>query len=339
MLSRLARYLLLANVIAQIGIVVTGGLVRLTGSGLGCPTWPQCVEGSYVPVLEQEMGIHPYIEFGNRTLTGLVGLTAVAVLVIAIDQVLKGRTRSLLLPGFASLLLVAVQAGIGGITVLTQLHPFTVSVHFMVSMLLIAASVFALIRLDSPDGPRRPTVRPEVRRLAWAVAATGFVVLCLGTVVTGSGPHSGDAQAPARYGFDPRTVSWLHADAVMIFVGLLIGLVVALRLVQAPRPLRRAAWWTVGVTAFQGVVGYAQYFLGLPEVLVLAHMLGAALLVVTLTGLVVHLGTRTPQREPSPAPAGAGLIEHHPGRPGLRGGPGPGQPVRAGGPPPATGGR
>lgn len=306
MLSRLARHLLLANIVAQIGIVVTGGLVRLTGSGLGCPTWPQCVAGSYVPVLEQEMGIHPYIEFGNRTLTGVVGLTAVAVLVIAVDQVLKGRTRSLLIAGFAPLLLVAAQAGIGGVTVLTQLHPFTVSLHFMVSMLLIAASVFALVRLDSPDGPLRPTVRPEVRRLTWALAAAGFVVLGLGTVVTGSGPHSGDAQAPARYGFDPRTVSWLHADAVMIFVGLLIGLVVALRLVRAPAPLWRAAWCTVAVTAFQGVIGYAQYFLGLPAPLVLAHMLGAALLAVTLTGLVVHLGTRTPHREPSLDLAGAG---------------------------------
>ena len=305
MLSRFARSLLLINVIAQIAIVVTGGLVRLTGSGLGCPTWPQCMEGSYTPVVHEEMGIHPYIEFGNRTLTGLVGVTAVAVLVIAVDQVLKGRAKSLLVPGFAPLLLVIAQAVIGGITVLTRLHPFTVSLHFMVSMLLIGASVFALVRLDSPDGPLRPTVRVEVRLLAWAVAALGLVVLGLGTVVTGSGPHSGDAEAPARYGFDPRTVSWLHADAVMVFVGLLIGLVVALRLVKAPAPLQKAAWWTVAVTAFQGVVGYVQYFLGLPAALVLGHMLGAALLAVTLTALVVRLGTRTPQSDVASEPTGA----------------------------------
>lgn len=161
-------------------------------------------------------------------------------------------------------------------------------------MVLIAVSVFARLRLDAPDGPLRPTVRGEVRALAWALSGVGLLVLCLGTVVTGSGPHSGDALTPARYGFDPRTVSWLHADAVMVFVGLLIGLVVAVRLVQAPAALNRAVWWTVAVTAFQGVVGYTQYFLGLPEVLVLAHMLGAALLVVTLTVLVLNLGTRAP---------------------------------------------
>lgn len=305
MLSPLARRLLLANVVAQIGIVVTGGLVRLTGSGLGCPTWPECVAGSYTPVVEQQMGIHPYIEFGNRTLTAVVGLTAIAVLVVAVDQVAKGRTKALLVPGAVPLALVAAQAAIGGVTVLTQLHPFTVSVHFMVSMFLIAASVFALVRLDSPDGPLRPTVRVEVRWLTWAVAAAGLVVLALGTVVTGSGPHSGDAEAPARYGFDPRTVSWLHADAVMIFVGLLVGLVVALRLVGAPAALQRATWVTVAITAFQGVVGYAQYFTGLPWLLVLAHMLGAALLVVGLTLMVVHLGTRRREAVTRPAPARA----------------------------------
>ena len=300
--------LLLINIVAQVGIVVTGGLVRLTGSGLGCPTWPQCVEGSYTPTVHQELGIHPYIEFGNRLLTGVVGITALAVLVIAVLQIRRGRPASLIAPGVIPFLLVAAQAVIGGITVLTQLHPITVSTHFVVSIVLIAASVFAYVRLDSPDGPLVPTVRSEVRWLAWATAALGFVVICLGTVVTGSGPHSGDAEAPARYGFDPRTVSWLHADAVMIFVGLLIGLLVALRLVHAPAALHRAAWWTLGVTAFQGVVGYAQYFLGLPEALVLAHMLGAALLAVTLTAVVIHLGSRgqQPQRRTEDALAQAG---------------------------------
>ena len=301
MLTPLARWLLLLNVIAQVGIVVTGGLVRLTGSGLGCPTWPQCMEGSYTPVVEPEMGIHPYIEFGNRTLTVVVGLTALAVLVIAIDQVLKGRTKSLLWAGFAPILLVAAQAVIGGITVLTSLHPITVSTHFMVSILLIAASVFACVRLDSPDGSLRPTVRREVRLLAWAVGAAGLLVLILGTVVTGSGPHSGDADAPARYGFDPRTVSWLHADVVMVFVGLLIGLVVAMRLVDAPARLQQAVWWTVAVTAVQGLIGYAQYFAGLPILLVLAHMLGAALLAITLTLVLLPLGTRTPAVDAAPA--------------------------------------
>lgn len=302
MLSPIARLLLVVNVIAQIGIVVTGGLVRLTGSGLGCPTWPQCVPGSYTPVVEQAMGIHPYIEFGNRTLTGVVGLTALAVLVIAVLQVRRGRPAHLLVPGSLPLLLVAAQAIIGGITVLTQLHPFTVSLHFLVSMLLIAVSVFALVRLDSPDGPLRHTVRGEVRALAWLTTGVGLVVLVLGTVVTGSGPHSGDADAPARYGFDPRTVSWLHADTVMVFVGLIVGLVITGRIVDAPTRFRRAVRWLVVLTIAQGLIGYAQYFLGLPEPLVIAHMLGAALLSVVLTLLVLGTGerntTRTPDRTP-----------------------------------------
>lgn len=308
MLSPLARRLLLINIVAQIGIVVTGGLVRLTGSGLGCPTWPQCMEGSYTPVVHAEMGIHPYIEFGNRTLTAVVGLTALAVLVIAIDQVLKGRTKSLLYAGFTPIMLVATQAVVGGITVLTSLHPIIVSIHFLVSILLIGASVFAYVRLDSPDGPLYPTVRREVQMLTWAVGATGLLVLILGTIVTGSGPHSGDAEAPARYGFDPRTVSWLHADVVMVFVGLLIGLVVAMRLVDAPAKFQRAVWWTVAVTAFQGVIGYAQYFLGLPILMVLAHMFGAALLGVTLTLVLIHLSTRTATGD---AAAQTELAGHH----------------------------
>lgn len=299
MLSPTARMLLVVNIVAQIGIVVTGGLVRLTGSGLGCPTWPQCVPGSYTPTVEQAMGIHPYIEFGNRTLTGVVGLTALAVLVIAFGQVRRGRPRQLLVVGGVPLLLVAAQAVIGGITVLTQLHPFTVSLHFLVSLLLIAASVFALVRLDAPDGPRRPAVRAEVRALAWITTAVGFVVLVLGTVVTGSGPHSGDADAPARYGFDPRTVSWLHADTVMVFVGLIVGLVVAARIVDAPAPFRGAVRWLVLLTALQAAVGYAQYFLGLPAWLVIAHMLGAALLAVVLTQLLTATGQRAPLGEPA----------------------------------------
>jgi cytochrome c oxidase assembly protein subunit 15 len=283
--------ILLANLVVEVLIVVTGGLVRLTGSGLGCPTWPECVPGSYVPVREQAEGFHRYIEFGNRTLTGAVGLAAVLV-VFAVWKWAGGR-RDLMVPAWLVLGGVVTQAVLGGVTVLTGLHPATVAAHFLVSMVLVAASAFIVFRAQEPPGARPLSVHPLVERLAWLACAVAGVVLLLGTVVTGSGPHSGDADEPARLGFDPRTISWLHADAVMLFIGLVIAVWVAARLSAADR---RApdAWRTVLlVTLAQGLIGYVQYLTGLPEVLVLAHMLLASLLVVALTAGVVRLRAST----------------------------------------------
>jgi cytochrome c oxidase assembly protein subunit 15 len=282
------RRLLLLNVIVEIGIVVTGGLVRLTGSGLGCPTWPQCVPGSYTPVVEQAQGYHKYIEFGNRTLTGVVGIVALLTL-IAVWRLNRPRLRVVAALPLAG---VALQAGLGGVTVLTKLHPTTVAAHFLVSMVLIAVSVLLYLRVHEGDGAPRLLVPVAVVRLAQLLTAVGAVVLVLGTVVTGSGPHSGDADEPARFALDPRTISWLHADMVLLFVGLLVGLLVALSLVKAPAVPRRRAWWVLGVTLAQGVIGYTQYATGLPEALVLFHMLGASLLTVTLTALLVGLRER-----------------------------------------------
>ncbi|MFP5345695.1 MAG: COX15/CtaA family protein [Actinomycetes bacterium] len=282
------RRILLLNVVAQVGIVLTGGLVRLTGSGLGCPTWPQCVPGSYTPVVHQAQGFHKYIEFGNRTLTSVVSITALLALVAAWRL---GRRR-LRLVAVLPLLGVALQAAIGGVTVLTGLNPATVALHFLVSMLLVAVSVLLLLRAQEGDARPRPVVPAPARHLAAVLAAVGAVVLVLGTVVTGSGPHSGDADTPARFPLDPRTVSWLHADLVLLFLGLLAGLLVALALVKAPAVVQRRARWVLGVALAQGLVGYVQYFTGLPEMLVLVHMLGASLLVVTLTALLVSLRRR-----------------------------------------------
>jgi cytochrome c oxidase assembly protein subunit 15 len=276
-----------ANLVLEVLIVVTGGLVRLTGSGLGCPTWPECVPGSYVPVREQAEGIHKFIEFGNRTLTGAVGFGALLVLYAVWKW--AGRRRDLMVPAWLVLGGVVTQAVLGGITVRTGLHPATVSAHFLVSMVLVATSAYIVFRAQEPPGDRPLVVHPVVERLAWATCAVASLVLLLGTVVTGSGPHSGDADEPARFGFDPRTISWLHADAVMLFIGLVIAVWVAARLSAADR---RApdAWRTVLlVTLAQGLIGYVQYLTGLPEVLVLAHMLLASLLVVALTAGVVRL--------------------------------------------------
>jgi len=278
---------LVANLVLEVLIVITGGLVRLTGSGLGCPSWPECVPGSYVPVREQAEGIHKYIEFGNRTLTGAVGIGAVLVLFAVWRW--AGRRRDLMVPAWFVLGGVVVQAVLGGITVRTGLHPATVSAHFLVSMGLVTASAYLVFRADEPPGPRQPAVHPLVTRLAWVACAVAAAVLTLGTVVTGSGPHSGDADEPARFGFDPRTISWLHADAVMLFIGLVVAVWLGARLTG--RTARAAdAWrWVLLVTLAQGLVGYVQYLSGLPEVLVLAHMLLASLLVVALTAGMVRL--------------------------------------------------
>jgi len=280
---RWLRFIFIANLVAQIGIVVTGGIVRLTGSGLGCPTWPECVEGSYVPTTRQEEAWHKYVEFGNRLLTFVLAALAIAAIVGALAwwrrQRRVGEARGAVL-ALAAIPIVgtAVQAVLGGITVLTGLNPWAVAAHFLVSMAIIAGCVMLVVRSGEPgDAPVERTVRPEVRWLARVLLAVTAVVVVLGVIVTGSGPHSGDADTEARFGVDPRTVAWLHADSVLLFLGLLIGLIVALRVTQAPPRCMKAAVTLLGVALAQGLVGYLQYFTGLPWVLVAVHMLGACL--------------------------------------------------------------
>ena len=290
------RRVLLVNLIVEIGIVVTGGLVRLSGSGLGCPTWPQCVPGSFTPVPHQEQGFHKLIEFGNRALTGVV-IVAALLVIVAVWRWAPGRRGWA--PGRPALLRIAVlplvgvmlQAVLGGITVLTGLNPAIVAAHFLASMVLVSISAYLLYRVSEGDLAPVALVRTEIRSLAWVTAALGAVILILGTVVTGSGPNSGDAKTP-RFGFDPRTISWLHADAVMLFVGLVVAVLLAVHLTSSdPRP--RQVWRAVlVVTLLQGLVGYTQYLTGLPEVLVMVHMLGASLLAVSLTYGVLSLRHR-----------------------------------------------
>jgi heme a synthase len=291
----LVRPILVANLVGEVVIVITGGVVRLTGSGLGCPTWPECVPGSFTPVPYQEEGIHKLIEFGNRTLTGVVGLLALAC-VWAVFTRMRQR-RPLLLVAVGLVAGVLVQAVVGGIAVRMTLSPVVVAFHFLLSMVMVALSTMLLRGSEdgwSPDGtavvePRELLVPRLLSTLAWVTAAVGAVVLVLGTVVTGSGPHSGDAVQPARTGFDPRSVAWLHADVVMLFVGLVVAVLVAVWLTSSSD--RAKATWrgVLVVTLLQGAIGYAQYFTGLPEVLVALHMFGACLLVVTLTLGVMNL--------------------------------------------------
>lgn len=294
------RGVFIANLVAQMAIVVTGAVVRVTGSGLGCPTWPECVEGSYTPTARQEEEWHKYVEFGNRLLTFALVILAVAAIVAAIIDH-RRRSRLSLPPRRTIFVLAAIpfigtfaQAALGGVTVLTGLHPATVSAHFLLSMAIIAACVALVARsADLGDSPAVMLIRRELRLLTWGIVAISGLVVVLGVLVTGSGPHSGDAQSENRFSFDPRTLSWLHADVVLLFLGLLAALLLALRLTDAPSRCRRAAWIVAAVSLTQGVIGYVQYFTGLPVVAVIAHVTGAVCVWAAVLFLPFSQRTRT----------------------------------------------
>jgi len=268
----------LANLVANTLLVVTGGAVRLTGSGLGCPTWPECTDGSLVPT--KELAGHGVIEFGNRTLTFLLTVAAIATLVV----VWRSARRDLRTLAVLSFLGIPVQALLGGITVLTGLNPWIVAGHFLLSSALIAVATTLWLRSREP-GVGQLVVRRPIPLLVRGIAVVTGVVLVIGTVVTGSGPHSGDPKA-GRTGFDPELVSQLHADVVFLLVGLTVALLVALYATDSPGRVRRAARDLLIVELAQGVIGYVQYFTGLPIAVVLLHMLGAALITIAATRLV-----------------------------------------------------
>ncbi len=267
---RLLRELCLATLVANVAIVVTGGVVRLTASGLGCPTWPRCTDDSYITTTEN--GLHGYLEFGNRMLTFALGAVVVATLAVALIQ--RPRRRSLIALAAAQLLGIAGQAALGGVTVLTGLNPWTVAAHFLLSMVLIYGAFALWRRCGESDQPTRPVVPTALRWLLRAVTAATALALALGTIVTGSGPHSGDGDAP-RTGLDPAVMSQIHADAVLLLIGLSIGAWCAAHAMAAPLPLRRALLVLVLVELAQGGIGLIQYLTDLPIALVCAHMLGA----------------------------------------------------------------
>lgn len=259
-------YLLL---ILQAGLVVTGGAVRITGSGLGCPTWPECTPGSYVPVEGQAEGaFHAWIEFGNRLLTFVLFFAAIAAIIYAIRKVRK----DLLWRGALQLLGILGQGVLGGITVLTDLNPLAVASHFILSVFLIAGAASLVERARTPLLSIRPT-EIKLRVLVTAQVALTFIVIVLGTLVTGSGPHAGDAQAP-RLNIDSRAISWLHADAVIALLGVSLALCVLPNL--SPVTKKRIKYF-FGFTLAQALVGYIQYVQGLPELLVILHLLGSTL--------------------------------------------------------------
>jgi cytochrome c oxidase assembly protein subunit 15 len=281
------RRTFLGALVMNVVIVVTGGAVRLTASGLGCPTFPRCTDTSLV--VTREMGAHGVIEFGNRMLTFVLTAAVGAAVVVAWRAGRRDlRGRALLLTGG-----IVAQALLGGVTVLTGLNPVTVMAHFLLSMLLIAVAVDAYERAAPPPAdPAAPVIRRELLVGTWVLTSAVGLVLFLGTVVTGTGPHSGDKKAADRLPFDLETVSQLHADVVFLVLGLTVGLLVAARASRAPDLVRRRLAVLLGVVLAQGVVGYAQYVTDLPVFLVGVHVLGASLVwVATVRVVLAAAGT------------------------------------------------
>jgi cytochrome c oxidase assembly protein subunit 15 len=285
------RRLALGSLIANIGIVVTGGAVRLSGSGLGCPTFPRCTDGSYIPTAA--MGYHGQIEFTNRTLTSVVSVLAVACVLAARLQRDRGDAGRPGRLGWSVAVLVSIpaQALLGGLTVLTDLNPWLVACHFLLSSAIIAAAYQLWIRtrptrIDAP-------AHPAVQGLAWVIVGTTAAVLAAGTIVTGSGPHAGDEKAH-RTGLDPAMVAQFHADLVMLLIGLSVAAWFALRATNAPGRTVRAAGVLVLVEAAQALIGFVQYFTHLPVVLVGAHMLGACLVLVAALTLLARVRPAVP---------------------------------------------
>ncbi len=326
----LLRHLALASLLANVGLVVTGGAVRLTGSGLGCPTWPRCTATSYVTT--SAMGVHGMIEFGNRLVGVAVGLLALACLVVAAGQAPQklstapgpsvgatpqkrqklstapgpsvGATpqKRQKLVGWSAAVLAGIpaQAVVGGLTVLTKLNPWVVGCHFLASMAVIAAAyqlwVRAGRRVGGTDLPR-PLVL-----LARLVVGTAVAVLVIGAVVTGSGPHAGDANA-RRTGLDPQEVAQFHADLVFLLIGLSVALWFALRAVDARPSARQAVSWLIAVEAAQGGIGFVQYFTHLPALAVGLHMLGACAVWVATLAVLEETRRAAAPASTNPAPA------------------------------------
>ena len=290
-LRKLTAFALVAN----IAIVASGGLVRLTDSGLGCPSWPDCTGNSLTPT--RELSWHKYVEFGNRMFTYVVLIAVVAALV----GVLRARPRrpDLKIWAWLTFLGVPAQAVMGGITVLTHLNPWAVAAHFVLSMCLVSSATVlwwrsrgSSLRADDarPDRPL-PALHPLFRRLAWITWTLTYLVVAAGTVVTGSGPHAGDVTAK-RIPIKSETISQLHADLVMLLVGLAIAQAIAVTAIRSKPALRRTTRILVGALVLQAAVGFAQYFDKLPIGLVELHMLGAACIVAAATAVVAASSTR-----------------------------------------------
>ncbi len=301
---RLQKLVAWAAVITNGMIAVTGATVRVTGSGLGCPTWPECHPGSLIPVSRADLSpIHQAIEFGNRMLSGLVLIASVGLFLL----LWRARPRRPSLLRLAAVLVggVLFQAVWGGMTVLTGLAWWTVAPHMLVSLVLLFAAIAILVRLDETDDPPVPVVPRPLQVLTWVTVAVLGALCVAGTLVTAAGPHGGDDATP-RLDLSVRALAQLHADLMFAYLGLLVAMTVGYLAVRAPRRLMTRAYVLIGVTVAQGLIGLVQYANGVPEVLVVAHVLGATLLTAAAAAVAMATRERGPRRRRADLPAGTG---------------------------------
>ncbi|WP_414629071.1 COX15/CtaA family protein [Streptomyces xanthochromogenes] len=296
------RAALIAVVMAVV-IVVTGGAVRLTGSGLGCPTWPRCTDQSLTPT--DAMGFHGVIEFGNRMLTYVL-CAAVGWAIIA-ARAAKPMRRSVTRLGWAQFWIVMGNAVLGGIVVLVGLNPYTVAAHFLLSTALLAVAVLTWQRAREGDGAPRPLVGKAVVQLTWLLVAAAGALIAVGTVVTGAGRHAGDTSEVYRIPLDWTMITQLHADLAWVVVALAVALWFVLKAVDAPAGPRARARDLFLVLMGQGVIGYVQYFTKTPEVLVGLHMFGSCLVWIAVLRVLLALRERPDATAEVPAPADSAL--------------------------------
>ncbi|MET0995560.1 MAG: heme A synthase [Mycobacterium sp.] len=296
---RAQRVIAAAVILTQGGIAVTGAIVRVTASGLGCPTWPQCFPGSFTPVPVAEVPVvHQVVEFGNRMITFLVVLTA-ALAVLAVTR--ARRRREVLFYAWLMPASTVVQAVIGGITVLTGLLWWTVAIHLLASMTMVWLAVLLYVKIgEHDDGAPTLTVPKPLRALTFLSAVTLAAVLVAGTLVTGAGPHAGDKsvdQPVPRLQVEITTLVHLHSSLLVAYLSLLVGLGFALLAVRAARPVLVRLGVLLVLVCAQALVGMVQFFTGVPAALVAIHVAGAAACTAATAALWVSMRERA-QPEP-----------------------------------------
>lgn len=286
-----------AVVLTQAGIAVTGAIVRVTASGLGCPTWPQCFPGSFVPVPHAEVPIvHQIVEFGNRLLTFAVVITAILAVVTVTRA---GRRREVIVYAWLMPASTVLQAVIGGITVLTGLLWWTVAIHLLVSVAMVWVATLLYVKVGEPDdGAVRSVVPNQLRQLTFLSALALSATLVTGTMVTGAGPHAGDKSPDSpvpRLQIEIVTLAHAHSTLLIGYLSLLVGLGAGLLAVSAPQPVRRRLAVLIGLVVVQGLIGAVQYRTGVPAALVALHVAGAA----ACTSATAALWASTRQRTES----------------------------------------
>ena len=295
---RAQRIIAFLVILTQGGIAVTGAIVRVTASGLGCPTWPQCFPGSFTPVPHAEVaGIHQAVEFGNRMITFLVVLTA-ALAVLAVTR--ARRRREVLIYAWLMPASTVAQAVIGGITVLTGLLWWTVAIHLLASMTMVWLAVLLYVKIGEPDddtaGISSESVPKPLRYLTALTAVALAAQLVSGTLVTGAGPHAGDksiTQPVPRLQVEITTLVHLHSSLLVAYLALVVGLGFGLLAVHAPRPVIIRLGVLVVLVCAQGLVGTVQFFTGVPAALVAVHVLGAAACTAATAALWASLRERS----------------------------------------------